>query len=179
MTSLFTITKCAIIDMNFEKLNAKDICRHLFKRASELLMKYNKLNPVVFLLTTDTCYILDVSSFMRDTNSKEMLIFLLKRMIKDIPLIGIAFAMECWIRDATKEEIHTQPVAAYPDKREAIIVQCEWHDATQFMITAEFTTELNDANQSFIKISEVKETQWFEGRFSNILALSYKNTMYN
>ena len=93
--------------MGFDRMNAKDVCRHLFDRASDILVRDKQLDSVVFLLTEKNCIAISAMNFMKDGETKDALSFLLRKAAGETSIIGVALVMEGYMRPATEEEKRT------------------------------------------------------------------------
>lgn len=160
--------------MGFTKMNSKDVCRHLFETASFILARDGHLTPFAFLFTEHVCFAIPAMSFLKDSEAKDKLSFLLRQAAGEETILGIAVVMEGWMRPATEKERRTgmkeddRPVRGHPNRKEVISVQCEWHDNTQYMLTAVFTREKEENDIESIKIHDADGSQTFEGRFANL-----------
>jgi hypothetical protein len=160
--------------MGFTKMNSKDVCRHLFETASFLLARDGNLTPFAFLFTENVCFAIPAMHFLKDSNAKDQLSFLLRKAAGEETILGIAIVMEGWMRPATEKEKRTgmkednRPVSEHPDKKEIISVQCEWHDNTQYMLTAVFNRKQEENGKESITIEASEGSQTFEGRFANL-----------
>ncbi len=169
-----SINACPIEHMGFPRMNVQDISRQLFKRASGILTEEGELLPMVFLFTDQVCFIISANEFMQSSDKKDALSFLLRKVAGETEIVGVALVMEAWMRPATKKEQSTgvtegkKPVRDYANKKEAIIVQCEWYNGSQYMLTGPFTKNKDATGIEEVKIEEPTGNEVFEGRFANI-----------
>jgi len=159
--------------MGFSRLNAQDISRSLFERASRLLVEDGSVDNVILLFTPKVCLIIDASNFFMNSKTKDMLSFLLRKVACDTDVQGIALVTEAWARKPTEEEKRTgiidasRKVGDHPNRREAISVQCEWYDGGQSLMIASFERKKDGAGIEEITIQE-PQCGRPEGRFANI-----------
>ena len=168
------ISVCPLENMDFERMNAQDVARKLFSRASELLTTEGDLRPVAFLFTDTVCFTLSANEFMESADKKDALSFLLRKAAGETEIVGVALVMEAWMRTATEEEMRTgvsadnRPVRDYSNKKAAIVVQCEWYNGSQYMLTGTFTKDKDATGIEEVKIDEPSGCETFEGRFANV-----------
>jgi hypothetical protein len=174
------VTPMSIEAMGITKLNAQDVCHHLFDKASHILIRDGEVKPMAFLFTEKVCYAIGADNFLRSSESKDALSFLLRKAAGENEIIGVALIMEGWLRKPTEEEKRTgvvnadRPVREHPDRKEVISVQCEWFDNKQCMLTAVFTREAGS-----IRIEEANKREDYEGRFSHLFPPTRRGEYYN
>jgi hypothetical protein len=160
--------------MGFDRMNAQDVCCKLFDRASEILVREGDLHSMAFLFTDQVCFAIEANKFLQSSKTKDALSFLLRKAAGETEILGVALVMEGYMRPANEEEQRTgvkqdhRPVKDHPDRKEAIIVQCEWYTGGQYMLTGAFTKEKDANDIETIKIQEPSGTDEFEGRFANV-----------
>ena len=171
--------------LGFTELNSKHVCQTLFNKMAAVLTMNNQFSPTVFLITEETCILINATSFMQNNSTKDELSFFLRESAKETYIIGIAFASQGYVREATKQEQETGiqenycPVANHPDKQDAIIIQCEWYTSNQYMLTASFTKEKDNNNSEYIQIQPATASQNFDGRFANLFPPTRIGKYYN
>jgi len=169
----FPVTTCSIESMGFAQLNAKDVAKQLFNFAARNLSMDGGFDPMAFFFTSELCYQMSATQFFENSERKDMLSFVLRKAAAESVILGIALVTECWMRCVSDEEKVTGvdnscAVSDHDDKKEGILVQCEWCDSTQSMITATFDREQELTGIKSIKIHSPTFITEFEGRFANI-----------
>jgi len=160
--------------MGFKKLNAPDIARQLFDQAAGILTQEGGVEPIVFLITSRVCYLIGANQFFKSTETKDMLSFLLRKTAKDEDILGVALVIDGWSRAATKEEQQTgvtdtsQRVCDHVDRKEIIVVQCEWFDGNRCMLSATYNRNVEPTGIEAITVHKPTYSSEFEGRFANI-----------
>lgn len=179
------VTQFPIEDMGFDKLNAPDVCRHLFKKAAHILQQHGELDPIAFLFTETSCFLIGITGFMKNADTKNMLSFLLRKTAGETSIIGVAIVMEAWARDANEIERRTgiqedkRPVEDHPDRKEIIVVQCEWYNNDKYMLTAKFEREKDEKGIETIKIEASNSGTDFEGVFVDLFPPTRSGGYFN
>jgi hypothetical protein len=169
--SFYTVP-CAAL--GFERYNVQDISRQIFDKTSQMYLESGIVIPTVFIIVDPMCIIVSVHDFMRDNRGKNTLRLLLDQIAKESAVQGIILAFNCFIRSATNQEKQTGIVDGtilvreYTDSKEGIIVQGEWHDASQYMIVTTVTKKQDESGTETVHMGEKSETTMFEGRFANL-----------
>lgn len=148
--------------------NPQDVARTFFNRAASILQKNGEVLPIICALTNDKCLMYPAQRFLVDASTKNDLVGMLKEIASKQDVVAIVMVMEVWMRKTTKDEAHKSiaeigGVSDHPDKQEAVVVTCEWHDGRQYMLTGMIQRESGK-----IALSEPQPCSVFEGRFSDL-----------
>jgi hypothetical protein len=183
--NLIQVTAFPIEELGLTKMNAQDVSRDLFTRASEILTQEGLLNSIVFVFTDTSCLLISAESFLENNTKKDALSFLLRKLAQDSSIKGIAFVLDVYARPATEKEVHTgiqeanSPVAECANKHDAIVVQCEWHDGTQYMLSGMYTKRKDAHGIESIKVEEPIGSNVFDSRFSNLFPPTRRGEYFN
>jgi hypothetical protein len=179
------VTPMLIENMGIDKLNANDVCHHLFDKASHILIRDGTLDSMAFLFTEKVCFAIRATDFLENSKSKDALSFLLRKAAGETEIIGIALVMEGYMRKPTEKEKRTgviddsRPVKEHPERKEVISVQCEWIGNQSCVLTAVFNREKDFDDVESIKIEEPKKSENPEGRFAYLFPPTRSGGYYN
>jgi len=142
--------------------NAQDMARDLWEKATEILQEAGEVHAVAFLFSGTDCFLIGAQPFMGSIETKNMLREVILQAVAEKDAVGIAFVSETWMSLQKDGEQEIRP-SEDPNKKHGLLVQCEWYNGTQYVLTATFTKV-----DSAIQIEEPTPAEHYTGRFSDI-----------
>lgn len=143
-----------------DSVNIKELTRTFYQHATIVLAKEGVLVPVLFVFTEQICFVFPAEMFMQNNRTKNLLRNFLREIAIEEDVLGIAMVMDSWIRNT--------PICDHPDRKAAIVVQCEWYNGNQFMITGKYSKQEDKNGIEQLIFEDPLESNHFEGRFSNV-----------